>query len=90
MKKTIIISAVFVALILSGVHTQSLATDKVISNESFLIQEKDPGLELESWMLDNKYWSEETDKVQKPDTLDEEQEQPLELESWMLDNSYWN
>ena len=90
MKKTIIISAVFVALILSGVHTQSLATDKTISKASVLVLEKDPGLEIEAWMIDNKYWSDKTEKVQQPDTLAEEQDQPLELESWMLDNSYWN
>lgn len=87
MKKTIILFATFFALILSGLNTQTVAVEKSTLSNSLFIQENDPGLEIEEWMLENKYWSSEK---QETSIVQEEQDKSLELESWMLESSYWN
>jgi len=50
-----------------------------------IIQESDPGLEIEDWMVEGKIWNES-----KAISVVEEEDRELELENWMVQGSMWN
>lgn len=85
MKKTFILLIGIVVFSLSGLVGQSSAHEKFSYNQLLIIQENDPGLEIEDWMVDGKIWNEN-----KSISVVEEQDCELELESWMIQGSMWN
>lgn len=85
MKKTFILLIGIVFFSLSGLVGQSSAHEKFSYNQLLIIQENDPGLEIEDWMVDGKIWNEN-----KSISVVEEQDCELELESWMIQGSMWN
>jgi len=48
-----------------------------------LDMETDPELELEAWMVQDKYWTNQLEAA--PDETEEE----LVIEPWMIDDCYW-
>jgi len=56
---------------------------KVKAGSSLLKTEKEPELELESWMIDESFWSKAT--VDVVEAADPE----LGIEAWMTDDNYW-
>ena len=85
MKKTIILLTGIIVFSLSGLVGQSAAHEKLALNHLLLVQENDPGLDVESWMLEGKIWNDD-----KSISIVEEEDSELELEPWMVQSSVWN
>jgi len=81
--KTVILSGVIILFSLSGMSKQSVVSNENSFDRSILIQEKDPQLNIEAWMLDSKLWEEDSLPVAT------DRDKNLELESWMIDNPLW-
>ncbi len=61
----------------------ALAGMKVKATSSLLKTEIEPELELESWMVDDFFWT------KKSIDLTQATDEALELEAWMTDDNYW-
>ena len=85
MKRTIILVTGIILFSLSGLIGQSSAHEKFSFNQLVIIQESDPGLEIEDWMVEGKIWNES-----KAISVVEEEDRELELENWMVQGSMWN
>ncbi len=57
------------------------STIKMTELNSYLVAEKEAALELEDWMINNKYFLNLN--------LEEEAELPIEMESWMTNSEYF-
>jgi len=89
MKKTIILLVGIFILCLSGLIAQSAAIERSTFNNALLIQENDPDLNIEKWMVNSKYWDWATSDNNAA-SIAEENDEALELENWMTQNCYWN
>ncbi|MDX9883584.1 MAG: hypothetical protein RBS73_16105 [Prolixibacteraceae bacterium] len=86
MKKAIILSAIILLIALSGLENKSIASNKSSFKYAVLVQEKDPLLDIEKWMIDESFWkSPEKWSVQ----IVEDKENELKLENWMVQGKYW-
>lgn len=85
MKKAIILLTGIIVFSLSGLVGQSTAHEKLALNHLFFVEENDPVLEVEAWMLDEKIWNDN-----KSISIVEEEDSELELEPWMVQSSVWN
>jgi len=87
MKQTIILLAGILVLGLSALVTVSATIEKSTSYGAFFVQEQDPNLEIEDWMINKDYWSENSNELT---TIAVESETELEIEPWMVEESIWN
>lgn len=69
---------------LAAIGVVALTGIQAKSGNSMFVQEVEPELEIENWMVDDSFWDKATT------SLDPATEKSLAIEAWMTDDNYWN
>ncbi|HBL74775.1 MAG TPA: hypothetical protein DD458_06040, partial [Prolixibacteraceae bacterium] len=75
-----------VLFMLSGLESKSVTNDKSSFKYALVVEEKDPNLNIEKWMIDGNFWDSLNNN---PLPVIEDNDGELELEAWMIQGKYW-